>query len=128
MTARVILTVDDDKTVLDSLKSQLKAMFGTRFQYEMAESAHEAWEVIEELHRERVKILVVVSDWLMPDVKGDEFLARVHQLDEDIVCVMLTGYADQRAVERVKAAGIVHRLLQKPWSPEDLREAIDTAL
>ena len=47
MTARVILTVDDDKTVLDSLKSQLKAMFGTRFQYEMAESAHEAWEVIE---------------------------------------------------------------------------------
>ena len=128
MTTPVILTVDDDKTVLDSLKAQLKSMFGARFQYEMAESANEAWEVIEELHEDGVRIVVVVSDWLMPDVKGDEFLERVHDLDDGIVCVMLTGYAEQGAVERIRDEGIVHRLLQKPWKPEDLREAIDSAL
>lgn len=128
MTTPVILAVDDDKTVLDSLKAQLKSMFGSRFHYETAESAHEAWEVLEELREDGVRIVVVVSDWLMPDVRGDEFLSRVHALDANIVCVMLTGYADQRSVERIREAGVVHRLLQKPWDPEDLREAIDTVV
>lgn len=128
MNTPVILTVDDDKTVLDSLKAQLKLMFGKRFRYETAESANEAWEVVEELHDDGVRIVVVVSDWLMPDVRGDEFLTRVHALDAGIVCVMLTGYAEQAAVERLEDEGVVHRLLQKPWDPEDLREAIGSAL
>ena len=43
----VILCVDDEKIVLDSLKSQLKKEFGD-FDLEIAESGEEALEIIEE--------------------------------------------------------------------------------
>ena len=38
----------------------------------------------------------------MPGIKGDEFLIRVHQKYPKIVKVMLTGQADEVAIERVK--------------------------
>jgi CheY-like chemotaxis protein len=125
MSNPVILAVDDDKTILDSLKTQLKSLFGRRFRYEVAESAAEAWEVIDEVRSDGVRIVLVVSDWLMPDVKGDEFLTSVRERDPEIACIMLTGYADQAAVNRIRDNGIVDRLLFKPWSQDDLREAIE---
>ena len=125
MSNPVILAVDDDKTILDSLKTQLKSLFGRRFRYEVAESAAEAWEVIDEVRSDGVRIVLVVSDWLMPDVKGDEFLTSVRERDPGIACIMLTGYADQAAVNRIRDNGIVDRLLFKPWSQDDLREAIE---
>jgi CheY-like chemotaxis protein len=52
---------------------------GNNYIYEFAESAEEAWEVIEELTEDEVEILMIVTDWLMPKTKGDEFLVQVHQ-------------------------------------------------
>ena len=128
MSSAVILAVDDDKTVLDSLKEQLKGLFGRRFRYEMAESASEAWEVMEEIREDGVQIVVVVSDWLMPDTRGDEFLAQVRASDPAVSCILLTGYADNAALERLQSSTVVDRLLHKPWSPGDLRDAIECAL
>ena len=71
MSSAAILCVDDEIVILDSLKEQLKRYFGDRYIYEIAESAEEAWEVIEELHEDEIKILIIVSDWLMPGIKGD---------------------------------------------------------
>jgi CheY-like chemotaxis protein len=89
MSPKAILCVDDEPIILNSLKAQLKDYFGKHYLYEYAESAEEAWEVIEELHGNGVKILVIVSDWLMPRIKGDEFLIQVHQKFPDIIKVML---------------------------------------
>ncbi|CCQ59778.1 two-component response regulator [Crocosphaera watsonii] len=43
----VILCVDDEKVILDSLKIQLKKEFQDTYLYEAAESADEALEIIE---------------------------------------------------------------------------------
>ena len=127
MSMPVVLLVDDEKTVLDSLKRQLRSMFGRRFRYEVAESAGEGWEVIEEVRAGDSRIAAVVSDWMMPDVRGDAFLSRIRELDDTISLIMLTGFAEQEAVSRVQEAGILHRLLRKPWDPDELREAITSA-
>ena len=120
MSAPVILTVDDDKTVLDSLKAQLKLMFGARFGYEAAESAAEAWEVIDELQGDEVPIVIIVSDWLMPEIKGDDFLRRVRRKHPSIGRIMLTGFAEAEALAAVHEGALAHRLLHKPWRKEDL--------
>ena len=44
---KVILCVDDEKTILKSLKAQLKKHFNKNYTYECAESALEALEIIE---------------------------------------------------------------------------------
>ncbi len=79
MAKPVILCVDDEKIILDSLKAQLKEKFGNVYMYEVAENADDAMEVINEHSEDGCEILVVVSDWLMPGIKGDEFLIALHK-------------------------------------------------
>jgi CheY-like chemotaxis protein len=128
MKKAVILCVDDEKVILDSLKIQIKKAFEDQYLYEAAESADEAIEIIEELQSFDVPILVIVSDWLMPGMKGDEFLIKVHQKFPRIVKIMLTGQADIQAIEKVKALADLHVCLSKPWDSQDLIEQIQTGL
>ena len=128
MSESAIICVDDEVVILDSLKEQLKRQFGDRFIYEVAESAEEAWEVIEELQEDGIKIITIVSDWLMPGIKGDEFLIQIHQRFPKITKVMLTGQADEDAVERAKKEADLHACLYKPWTEAELTEIITTAI
>ncbi len=128
MSESAILCVDDEVVILDSLKEQLKRKFGDRFIYEVAESAAEAWEVIEELLEDEVKVIAIVSDWLMPGIKGDEFLIQIHQRFPNLVTVMLTGQADETAIARAKKEANLHACLHKPWTEEDLTQIITTAI
>ncbi|HAZ44887.1 MAG TPA: hypothetical protein DDW76_07215 [Cyanobacteria bacterium UBA11369] len=124
----VIVCVDDEKIVLQSLKAQLKAAFGDAYLYEVAEDGNEALELIKELQDEEMKILLIVSDWLMPGMKGDELLIRVHQAFPNIIKIMLTGQADEEAIARAKEQANIHSCLYKPWAEEELIATIQSAL
>jgi DNA-binding NtrC family response regulator len=128
MPRKAILCVDDEKIILDSLKLQMKKHFGNDYTYEFAQSAEEAWEIIEELSEEGEEILIVVSDWLMPYGKGDKFLGEVHQKHPEIVKVMLTGQADQEAIEEAQQKANLYRCIHKPWNEAELIEAIAAGL
>ncbi len=128
MAKQVILCVDDEKIILDSLKTQLKENFGNSYHYEVAENADDALEVIEELTIEGFDILIIVSDWLMPGIKGDEFLIKVHEKYPRIVKVMLTGQANEEAVERACRFANLHRYIAKPWSEKELVDAIKSGI
>jgi len=65
---------------------------------------------------------------LMPGMKGDEFLIKVHQKFPGIVNVMLTGQADEEAIKRAKNLANLHACIFKPWSEEELVETIKTGL
>lgn len=127
---KVILCVDDEKIVLNSLKSQLKNKFGSTYRYEVAESASEAMEIIEEIHEEYESpvMLIIVSDWLMPEMKGDEFLIQVHQKYPNTIKMMLTGQADEEAIERAKQYANLRKCLSKPWNEQELLADIHNAL
>jgi DNA-binding NtrC family response regulator len=128
MSNQAILCVDDEVIVLDSLKEQLKRRFGNQYLYETAECVDEAWEIIEELNAEGIEILTIISDWLMPGVKGDDFLIQVHQKFPKILTVMLTGQADEQAIHHAKEKANLYCCLYKPWSEEELVQIISSAL
>jgi CheY-like chemotaxis protein len=128
MSESAILCVDDEVVILDSLKEQLKRKFGDRFIYEVAENANEAWDVIEELQQDEIKVIAIVSDWLMPGIKGDEFLIQIHQRFPKLITVMLTGQADEAAIERAKEHANLHACLHKPWTEQELTQIITSAL
>lgn len=128
MTKAAILCVDDEASILKVLKGQLKRCFGKQYSYETAQSAEEAWEIIDDLCEDGIQLLLIVSDWLMPGIKGDEFLVQVHKRFPCIVNVMLTGQADEVAIERAKREANLHACLYKPWKEQDLYQLISTAL
>ena len=126
--SKAILCVDDERMVLVSLRDQITKHFGDRYRYEVAESADEAWEVIEELCAEAIKVLVIVSDWLMPGMRGDEFLIQVHERFPNIVTVLLTGHADEAAISRARQYANLHAYIAKPWTEEHLISIIQSGI
>lgn len=128
MSESAIICVDDEVVILESLKKQLKRKFGDQFIYEVAESASEAWELIEELNDDGIEVIVIVSDWLMPGTKGDEFLIQIHQKFPHVIKIMLTGQADKIAIDQAKQEANLHACLYKPWTEEELTQIITTAI
>lgn len=128
MNELAILVVDDEPMVLESLSEELQRNFGQNYQIEAAESGEEALEIIQELHVECIEIAVVVSDHLMPGMKGDELLIQVHSQYPNILKIMLTGQAEVEAVGNVVNLANLYRYISKPWDSTDLSLTIKEAL
>ena len=124
----VLLCVDDEIIVLTALKDQLRRAFGSDFVIDVAESAEEALELLEELADQGHKVLVIVSDWLMPGMKGDEFLVQAHQRFPTVVKIMLSGQAEPAAVDRARREAGLHEFLAKPWNAAELVDSITLGL
>jgi DNA-binding NtrC family response regulator len=124
----VLLCVDDEIIVLTALKDQLRRAFGNEFVIDIAESAEEALELLDELSAQGHKLLVIVSDWLMPGMKGDEFLIEAHKRFPSVVKIMLSGQAETAAVDRARREAALHDFLAKPWNAAELVESINQGL
>lgn len=124
---KLILCVDDEKVVLNSLVQQLQNALGNAYLYEIAQSAEEAWEIINEVQNE-IEMVLIISDWLMPGMKGDEFLVTLHHKFPHVVTMMLTGQADENAVKNAQKHANLYACLRKPWEKEDLIQNIRKAL
>ncbi|MBP7094839.1 MAG: response regulator [Spirochaetia bacterium] len=128
MNERAILCVDDEAIILMALKQELKSHFRDRFLYETAVDAEEALAAIDELVAEGVEVILVISDWLMPGMKGDEFLLKVHERHPGIGSIMVTGHADPESIARVRSALGGCTIISKPWRREDLIGAVETCV
>lgn len=128
MTQTAILCVDDEQTILESLKIELEDVFGDDHLLEIAQGGEEALEVIEELLEEGYELALVISDYIMPDMKGDELLKRIHELSPKTLKIMLTGQADLTAVANAINYAKLYRYIAKPWHPEDLSLTVSEAL
>lgn len=121
MSQKVILCVDDEKIILDSLRSQLVRNLGNQYLYEFAESASEAFEVLQSLRDDGIEVHAIISDWLMPGMKGDKFLAQVHTLNPDITKILLTGHIDSSVIRNLECCNTIGiNCIYKPWSEEQL--------
>lgn len=120
---KAILCVDDEPMILKSLKAELTHNLGSEYLIEVAESGEEALEIIEELHEKKIDTLLVISDWLMPNMKGDELLMKIHQKFPNMAKIMLSGQADASAIERVKSVA-QGAFIAKPWKKEDLNNIV----
>jgi response regulator RpfG family c-di-GMP phosphodiesterase len=63
----------------------------------------------------------------MPGMKGDEFLIDVHQRFPKTIKFMLTGHADDKAIQRAILQANV-TCFKKPWSETELLSSIRNAI
>lgn len=122
-----VLCVDDDRTVLAAIRTLL----GKNAQplvVEVAESGDEALEILDELAQRGLGVAVVVSDYIMPGMKGDELLVRIHQRDPRIFNILLTGQSDVQGVKRAINEAALYRFLEKPFNNADFLLTINGAI
>jgi PAS domain S-box-containing protein len=117
----VIICVDDEQTILDSLEIDLLKAFEDKYLIETAQSGEEALELLSELLAEQYEVPLVISDQIMPNMKGDELLRRVHAISPNTLKIMLTGQAALEAVVNAINYAKLYRYIPKPWQCDDLK-------
>jgi len=128
MNELAIICVDDEPAILDSLDIEIKNVVGEDYVIEMAENGEDALELYEELSENGHEIALVISDYIMPGIKGDELLKRFHTLSPKTITIMLTGQADLSAVGNAIKYANLYRYIAKPWQTEDFKLTITNAL
>ena len=128
MSKAVILCVDDEPAVLDSLRRELSEGFNDQYDIETATGGIEALELIDDLLTEDCKVALVISDYLMPDLKGDEVLQKIHHLSPTTLSIMLTGQAGIDGITHAINHSNLYRYIAKPWQSADLRLTVKEAL
>lgn len=128
MSEQVILCIDDEPIVLDSLKEQLLQGFEGKFMVEVAESGDEALELFDELSKENLEVPVVIADFIMPGMKGDALLTKIHAIKPSAKTILLTGQASIEGVSNAINQANLYRFIAKPWEKEDLIITIREAL
>ena len=112
---RRVLVVDDEPFVCDAVKMMLN------FDGHIVETAHNGKDALAML--EKANFDVVITDFSMPVMKGDELAARIKARSPEQPVVMITAYA-----EVLKSSGNplkgVDFVISKPFLLENLREAI----
>jgi DNA-binding NtrC family response regulator len=125
---RAILIVDDEMLILLSIKQQLRLEFGSEYLYETAIDAEQGLAAINRLAREGVELVLVISDWLMPGMQGDEFLRRVHELQPAVKLMILSGHADSAQMEALEREIGLFAFLSKPYKAQTLFDIINRAM
>jgi signal transduction histidine kinase len=128
MAKLAILCVDDENVVLESLKEQLKRSFGQDYYIEVAESSEDALNILEDLQKEQIEVALVITDQIMPGLKGDELLIQIHDRHPNILKVLLTGQASADAIGRSVNFANLYRYIAKPWDEVDLCLTVTEAL
>jgi len=132
MSRPVVICVDDEQTILESLEIELQKALGNEYLIETAQSGEEALELLEELLEDHYEVPLVISDHIMPNIKGDELLKRIHAISPRTLKIMLTGQADIEAVGNAIKNAKLYRYITKPWQTEDLsltvKEAVNSYL
>src|SRR5690606_5202599 len=67
----------------------------------------------------RKAVDVIITDQRMPGMLGTELLARIKQVDDDNVRMILTGYTDAKDLVTSIHDGLISRYLVQPWRAAD---------
>ncbi|MBN2383313.1 response regulator [bacterium] len=122
-----IICIDDEQAVLNQLSGQLAKKFGNSHEIEIAESAEEAMELIDQLiNQEHEHVELVICDQIMPGLKGDRCLEQLNARFPEIKKILLTGQAGlESAIYAINKANL-DKYIEKPWEIEDLSMTIKT--
>ncbi|HLA33150.1 MAG TPA: diguanylate cyclase [Pseudomonas sp.] len=128
MTDGVVLCVDDDIALLGALRTLLSKQLDAGQLVEIAESGEEALEISEDMRAQGLELSVVISDFIMPGMRGDELLVRLHERHPDTIKILLTGQSDIEGVKRAINEANLYRFLEKPFDNTDIVLTAQSAL
>ena len=116
-----VLIVDDEEMVLTSLSTLLS--LETDYDVKTFVSAAKAVE-----HLQSNSVDLIISDFLMPEMNGLEFLTKAKSFKPEVPRIILTGFADkENAIKLINEVGL-YQYIEKPWDNADLLLIIRNAL
>lgn len=113
-----VLVVDDEHLIRWSLRQRLEDEG-----YEIVEAAHGE----EALEAFRKGCDIVLLDWLLPDINGQEVLRQMRALEPTTPVIMLTAHSSVEHAVDVMKEGAFH-YAGKPFDLDEVVDTVQTAL
>ena len=115
MEGKKVLVIDDEEGIRSLLCLFLK---GKGYQ---TRSAEDAREMIVQLNKELPDI--VFLDIQLPDINGLELLKVIRQFDEEIIVIMMSGYATEEIAKSTLQWGAFD-YIRKPFDLEQVERVL----
>jgi CheY-like chemotaxis protein len=112
---RRVLVVDDEPLVRDSIKMILDPV---GYEVVIAENGPIALDLLE-----KNQFDLVLLDYSMPKMRGDEVAERIKEKLPDLPIIMMTAYAEMLECKLTPLTG-VEEILCKPFRAGSLRELV----
>ncbi|RPI87845.1 MAG: response regulator [Chloroflexi bacterium] len=120
MAKPVIMIVDDEPQVVNSVERDLRTHYRDEYRIVKALSGKEALEGARELKRRGTPLALFLVDQRMPEMTGTELLAETLKMSPESKKVLLTAYSDtQAAIDSINRVGLDYYLM-KPWDPPEI--------
>jgi two-component system NtrC family sensor kinase len=116
-----VLFVDDEPNVLTALE---RAFIDEDYEIYTVNSGEKGLAVMEK----HGPFQVIISDYRMPFLNGDEFLKEVYRRWPETERIVLSGYVDIAAIVAAINKGHIYRFIPKPWNDDDLRRTVHDCL
>lgn len=129
MSRYLILCVDDERDVLDSVVNDLSAL-ESHFVIEAAESVAEAREILADAAADGLELALILCDHIMPEELGVDFLIALSNAPDTQKArkLLLTGQAGmEETVQAVNHASLDY-FIAKPWSGDTLQHIVSDQL
>ena len=125
---RIVVCVDDNPEVLQALRRQLRLGLAVGARVEVASDPSQALARLEALAPRPDEAVLIVSDWLMPGMRGEELVRAIEARWGALATVVLSGHITHEATKALEAMPQVAAILRKPWSSEELLALVTSLL
>jgi YesN/AraC family two-component response regulator len=123
---KAIICVDDEKSISWGIQQQIARTFPNKYLLEIAESGEEALEILQEFKEMNIELFMLITDQMMPGLKGHELIKEINEKSPSSKCILLTGYAEDNILNQISNLN-VFKILKKPWEFEELTKSISEA-
>jgi len=120
--SETVLLAEDQSSIRSVLREFLESK---GYQVLEAQNGGEALDLAEH-HPGSIDVLV--TDVIMPQIRGLELATRVTELHPDICVIFMSGYSEDALLENRLLSERNMILVQKPFDPEDLAQKIRESL
>lgn len=121
---KVILIIDDEFIILESLSIQISLILPENILLEAASSGEESIQLINEFKQNGNELVLVISDFNLDDMKGTEILKHSVNLFPKVQKIILTGQADAALITEFKNEYGLDAIINKPWNFEEIKRII----
>lgn len=116
-----LLVVEDDDSVREFSIRMLKGLGYNVF------SASNGQEALEMFKNQASQINMVITDMVMPNMTGAQFVEAARQIDKDIKIMLVSGYGPDDTEDGI-ALGKSVAFFQKPYTRDQLSKKIRDVL
>ncbi len=127
-TNKVILIIDDEFIILESLKMQLSLFLNEdNYIIECASTGNEAFSIINEYHTNKANIDLIITDYHLDDITGLDIIKHLHDIFPNSEKFILTGESEHK-IKEVEHDIAIKGYITKPWDFEELKNHVLSSL